>query len=348
MTGTSLDGVDAALVQIEGAGLAMSARVMGHATATLPAVGLLGRLAGDEPVRASEIAAAARSLAEAHVGAIEALLPLLPPDSGPELIALHGQTVFHRPPLSWQLVNPWPVAQRFGVPVVTDLRGADLAAGGQGAPITPLADWVLLGSRDASRCVVNLGGFANVTVLPAGGAEGVRGFDVCACNHVLNAVARARLGEAFDRDGVAAGLGRAEPSAVERLAGALVNRRARSLGSGDEQGAVAVAVTGALGPQDACATAAEAVALTIAAALPGCGRVIVAGGSARHGTLVRRLGALSGRAVSVSDELGVPAQAREAACMAVLGALAKDRVPITLPAVTGRGRACLDGAWVVP
>src|SRR5690606_34298498 len=90
----------------------------------------------------------------------------------PDLVAVHGQTVHHEPPVSWQLVNPWPIAQYADCPVVTDLRGADLAAGGQGAPITPIADWLLFRDRREgaggrqTRVVVNLGGFCNITLLP--------------------------------------------------------------------------------------------------------------------------------------------------------------------------------------
>ena len=114
-----------------------------------------------------------------------------------DLVVAHGQTVFHAPPASWQLLNAAPIARAVRAPVVFDLRQADLAAGGQGAPITPLADWIMLrahGPAAAGRAIVNLGGFCNVTILPSGaGPEGVRGMDVCPCNHLLDGVARRRV-----------------------------------------------------------------------------------------------------------------------------------------------------------
>ncbi len=111
-----------------------------------------------------------------------------------DLVVAHGQTVYHAPPLSWQLCAPGPIAHALQVPVLCDLRSADIAAGGQGAPITPIADHILFRHAREARAVVNLGGFCNITTLPAGDdATRVRGGDVCACNQVAGRH-RARAG----------------------------------------------------------------------------------------------------------------------------------------------------------
>ncbi|MGE3182109.1 MAG: anhydro-N-acetylmuramic acid kinase, partial [Phycisphaerae bacterium] len=186
MTGTSLDGLDLARVRVLGNGLQMSWRCEG--TFSLPFGDLgqrLRRIASGQPVPAAEFTSAAAQLAELHADALRDFLDGRQAD----LICVHGQTVFHVPPLSLQLLQPASIAHRLKTPVVFDLRAADLAAGGQGAPITPIADFVLFRSQHR-RAIVNLGGFANFTLLPATtGAENaeqllnqIDGGDICACN----------------------------------------------------------------------------------------------------------------------------------------------------------------------
>src|SRR5262245_9739095 len=136
MTGTSIDALDAALVRIEGRGLDMHADlVRGISRPLADLAPPLRALANQEPATAAHIARLAHRLAMLHVEVIRVLLV----GDRPELIAIHGQTVFHAPPISWQLFNPAPIANAFDTPVVFDLRAADLAGGGQGAPITPLS-----------------------------------------------------------------------------------------------------------------------------------------------------------------------------------------------------------------
>src|SRR5690349_11659226 len=132
MTGTSIDALDASLVEIDGHGLAMRAKPVRNLTRDLGDLApRLRALAEQQPMTAGQIAAIARDFALLHASAI---LELLAGEKA-DLICVHGQTVFHQPPLSWQLMQPAPIAQAVGCPVVYDLRQADLAAGGQGAPI---------------------------------------------------------------------------------------------------------------------------------------------------------------------------------------------------------------------
>jgi len=350
MSGTSIDGLDGALVRISGRGLAMRPELVRTRTWSLRSLGReLRRFADGAELSAMAIADLARRFGELHA---HAAVELLDGSGQADLIAVHGQTVAHAPPTSWQLLNPWPIALATGAPVVHDLRGADLAAGGQGAPITPIADWVWYRAPGEARAVVNLGGFCNITLLPdaddPSGIEGVRGMDVCACNHVLDGVARAVLGAPYDADGAAAARGTPDEAAVRQLEGILDRQRqaGRSLGSGDEAAAWVDQACARLKPEDAAATACRAVAGIIASAIGPATEVILAGGGTLNATLVREISAALGRPVRRSDEVGLPASYREAAAIAVLGGLCADGVAITLPIVTRTpSPAPIAGTW---
>jgi 1,6-anhydro-N-acetylmuramate kinase len=352
MSGTSIDGLDLALVRIEGVGLAMRAAfVRGWSASTRDFAERTRALATGVPATAAEIAALALDLAAVHVEAIGAARA----EAGPfDLVAVHGQTVFHRPPVSWQLVNPWPIARAAACPVVFDLRGADLAAGGQGAPITPIADWVLFRDATRSRAIVNLGGFCNITALPAGDAEAIAriaGRDVCVCNQLLDALARGVLDVPYDDGGIAALSGAPNAEATSALRAALASQRGagRSLGTGDEAFAWIDAWRTRVSPLDLAASAASAIGAEIGAAAAGADEIVLAGGGTRHAALVRAIGASAGVRPRTTDALGVPSAYREAAAMAVLGALCQDRVPITLCQATGvPAPAPIAGAWIHP
>lgn len=351
MTGTSLDALDIALVRASGEGLGMRVTMQAHATHDLGGLRPRLRAACDgTPMPAGEFAALAREFGSLHADAARSIAA----GRSIDLAAIHGQTIFHAPPVSWQLVNPWPLAQALGCPVVSDLRGADLALGGQGAPITPLADWVLLRHPEPTA-VVNLGGFCNITWLPgeAEGPEGIRGADICPCNHLLDAAARAALGEPFDRDGACAREGKPDPTATDDLRALLARAEAagRSLGTGDESVAWVTSQAARLPPATLLATVAHAIGSHIGrAATARARRVVLAGGGARNRAVVDAIERIAAPAPArPSTELGLPIEARECAEMAVLGLLAWDGVPITLPAVTRRSPgSARDGLWCLP
>ncbi len=351
MTGTSLDGVDVVAAAIDGTGLTMQARVVRHVACGLGSLADdLRRAAAQEPMTAGGFAALGLRLGERYV---EAIAEAAGVGERTDLIAVHGQTVFHCPPVSWQLINPAPIAARFLCPVVFDLRQADLAAGGQGAPITPIADWVLFRVADRRRAIVNLGGVGNVTVLPPAddthaGLDAVEGFDVCACNQVLDAVARQTLGTPYDEGGRAAARGSPDPDAATALVEILSDQRRRRRSLGSDREPIEWVGRQRLSPEDLAASAVDAVGRCLGEALAGheIDEVIVAGGGARNDALVKTLASRAAAPVRLSDELGVAAEAREALAMAVLGALCADQVPITLPRVTGTRRpAALAGVW---
>lgn len=347
MTGTSLDGLDAAVVEAEGTGLDLRVRMVGHAESGLGdlAEGLRAAAIG-RPMSAMKFSSLAMELGELHARVVGDMLDTMGIEAA--ICVLPGQTIVHAPPVSMQLINPWPVALRLGCPVLHDLRGADLAAGGQGAPITPIADWVLFRSEDNDRAIVNLGGFCNVTTLPAGsGPEDVRGYDVCACNQILDACARRVLDEAYDAGGRAALAGTADDDAVGSLIDILRAQSSgdRSLGTGDECWEW-VDRYASLDGHDLMASAARAVGTVIGERVLGSGAVVLAGGGVRNAALVRAIEDV-GRPCRTTDAFGIGAQEREAACIAVLGLLALDGVIYTRAPITGRkGRLMTEGSWI--
>jgi anhydro-N-acetylmuramic acid kinase len=341
MTGTSLDGLDAVLAEISGKGLNIRVTVHDRRTASLGRLAApLRAVAEQQPVTAGDLAKLSRDFSLLHTRVLKRF------GVTPDLVVVHGQTVFHAPPVSWQMLTPAVIAEGLGCAVVSDLRAADLAAGGEGAPITPLADLVLYGHARERRTVINLGGFCNLTRLPVGrDPKGIRGGDVCACNQVLDAVARTALNRAYDPEGKHAQRGTSDYAAERDLVNRLERQRraGRSLGTGDEL--ATWLKSHHLQPNDLARTACAAIATVIASAAAPADRLVLAGGGTRNRALVAEISARSAAPVVLSDELGIPAGDREALGMAVLGALCQDGIPITLSAVTNVAKAPLSGTW---
>ncbi len=381
MTGTSLDGLDAALVAIEGSGLSMTARAVEMVSMPLGALReSLAKLARGEPAEPLVYMRAARALGQLHALAIEQLIKQAV-DQGHlhdaraiDFVVAHGQTIRHEPrdvsgdaavgdaggrgagAMSWQLMDPWPIVRNLGLRVCYDLRQADLIAGGQGAPITPLADWVLYRHGQRRRAIVNLGGICNLTLLPAADSATpaqITGGDIGPCNLLLDGlVARAFPGLTYDQDGKLAVRG-GSTSLIHRLlrqAPYFSRPQPRSTGREDFNDAWLDALhrDAGLQPHDLIASAVEAVARLVADEVTGrCDEVILAGGGARNPVLVRAIAdhCRGKAAVTLSDDVGIAATAREAAGFAVLGALSQDGVPITLPQITGSTNPGVAGVW---
>lgn len=422
MTGTSIDGIDVAVVRLEGCGLTMSAALLHHQASSLGKVRVgLKQLACDQPMKASEIAEVSWKFADVLANAIQRAWEKArvhhvkshtgetrtrePWPSTPDLISLHGQTVYHKPPHSWQLLQAAPIVQRCKAPVVCDLRSADLTAGGEGAPLTPLADMILYRSALSSAlpanthdklkakkrprsqapvAIVNLGGFCNITSLPGGTHSGhawvksITGQDVCLCNLMLNHIALKGFELPFDRGGKRAGRGKVIPpllSKLTKLIGPPQGSLGRSIKPRKSMGIMPQQLLRLLdhsieshGAADTAATACAAIAAQIAeSVLPtndphtAPATLVLAGGGSLHQRLSIeiRLACIT-RANSIqlacppprivhSDALGIPSQAREAACWAILGALAADGYSPALPQVTGSKEVpSRAGAWLFP
>jgi len=354
MTGTSLDAIDAALVRVDGEGLDIDIEVVRTRSEPLKSLGRLLR-----PIIAQRRRPIGDAVRYAHMIGVSTMLlvrDLL--DGEPaDLIAVHGETVYHETGCTSQLINPHPIVSELRAPVAYDFRRADLAAGGQGAPITPIADHILYRDAGETRAIVNLGGYANYTWLPPtqqtgeGALTSIRGGDICACNHILNYVARRWLKKRYDKGGKAAANGIVHPEAEQFLA-MLLNTQSgggRALGTGDESTDWARTFQHHCNGEDLAATACSVIGQIIATVVRDADRIILAGGSALNETLVDSITANTRGEIHRSDDFGVPAQFREAVAMAILGSLALDRIPYTLPQITGRAPGRPVGpSWVYP
>lgn len=393
MTGTSLDGLDAALVEIEGTGLAMKAQFRGLVSRAFEddLRGRLLHLAGGGAAAPLEYMKAARLLGDMHADAAAELCEThLPKGTTLDFAVAHGQTIWHAPGeragkqesrkagneggdetrdttggagMSWQLFDPWPIVRRLKVPVCYDLRQADLIAGGQGAPITPIADWVMYRSPTRHRTVANLGGVCNVTQLTPGcNYTDISGEDAFFCNLLLDGMVRELFPDRrYDEDGDLSSHGQSFEChfIADRLAE--LQRRLREVGKGTLgredlprafiQSLIQDAST--RNPEDLLASTVayivEELMLSVPDQVPT--DLILAGGSAQNRTILQRLKAgVRNCDVKVmrTDDLGIPCEAREAMGFAVLGALSQDGVAITLPRVTGATEPGRAGVWAYP
>jgi anhydro-N-acetylmuramic acid kinase len=352
MSGTSLDGVDAALVRIsDEPGLDLVAfRTASYDDAFRDRL-LRAIRKGD----ARELALLDVALGERFADAAEGLLSTTEVGRNElEFVASHGQTVWHEPGrATLQLGDPAVVAERLGVTVVSDFRSRDVAAGGQGAPLVPIADVDLFGRSDGPRILLNVGGMANLTrVARRGDPESVLAFDTGPGMAVIDAVVRRLVPDlTYDEDGRLAARGAAATEVVEALLGhaffrappprstgreAFGERFAEELIARMRSSAPAVTV------EDVVATAVEltarSVALSIDRWLPPEDDVdlLVSGGGARNATLIEGLrSAVRGTPVRRFEEDFFDGDAKEAAAFAYLGLLAVLGEPGNVPAATG-------------
>lgn len=348
MSGTSLDGVDAALVRFDDLMHATLVATVTRPYASDERAELLHALEGAD----------ARSLALLHVTlaewAAEAVDLVLAEGRASaadlDLIAFPGQTIWHEPPsVTWQLGEPAVLAERFGVRVVHNFRARDVAAGGQGAPLVPMADVLLFGDPEGPRALLNIGGMANVTFVPRRGDDaGAFAFDTGPGVAVVDALATlVDPRRTIDRDGRLSAKGTPNQDVVEELLSDPYFELAPPKTTGREKfGSAYARALGARVPgADGIATAVEVTARSIARAihkfLPRGVPVIASGGGTHHpgilGGIERHLSALRGEAAAVRmfDELFFPGDAKEAVAFALLGVLAVHGQPGNLPAVTG-------------
>ncbi|SCF39223.1 anhydro-N-acetylmuramic acid kinase [Micromonospora mirobrigensis] len=358
MSGTSYDGVDVVAAEFTPDGETLRMRPLGHRELDYDEA-LRAEIGALLPPAATTIEAVCRldnRLGEVFAEA--AALGVELAGGQADAVVSPGQTVFH-----WvergtvrgtlQLGAPARVAARVGVPVLSDLRSADVAAGGQGAPLVPAFDALLLDPAGGPRAALNLGGIANLTVVAPDAP--VLGYDVGPANALLDAASRRLLDRPCDTDGARAAAGRVHPALLDLLLAEPYYAAAPPKSTGKElfhAGYLDDRLT-ALGEpvaaDDVLATLTEVTARTVAAE---CDRhrvteVVAAGGGVRNPTLTGRLAALgAGRwRLRTTDELGVPAQAKEAYAFALLGWLSWHGLPGALPSVTGARRAAVLGSW---
>ncbi len=348
MSGTSLDGVDAAWIETDGMRVARLGKRI-----TLPYDEELRRrlraildraesLAPDDP----DLAAVEVALTERHAAAVAAI-------SGPaDIIGMHGQTILHRPERqrTWQIGDAALLARRTGLPVIHDFRAADVAAGGEGAPLAPIFHEALAAGLARPLAVLNIGGVANVSWIGAAGE--LAAFDTGPGNGPLDDWAFRTTGRSRDTDGALARAGRvAAPVLTHLLADPYFARPGpKSLDRLAFAARLAASGLAALSPEDGAATlvafTAEAVARAKLPAPPT--RWLVAGGGRRNPAIMDALAQRLPAPVAPVEAAGWDGDALEAQCFGFLAVRSLANLPLSFPATTGVPHPLTGGRLVQP
>lgn len=358
MSGTSYDAIEAAAADLTLDGETLLMRPLGHLSVPY-ADGLRDLITATLPpstTTTQDVCALDTGIGQAFAGAAARALDELCGGAA-DLVVSHGQTMHH-----WvedgtvrgtlQLGQPAWIAEATGLPVVSDLRSRDVAAGGQGAPLVGMTDTLLLRGLPGVPAALNLGGIANITVV-APGAEPLA-FDTGPANALLDAAVRHFTGgaAAYDEDGRRAAAGRTDPDLLKVLLDDPYYRRPAPKSTGKELFHLpylqrALAAVPAPGTDDVLATLTRLTAVTVADACRAHGvtSLVVSGGGAHNPVLMRMIGEeLPGVTLRPSDDLGLPSDAKEALAFAVLGFLTVNGLPGTLTSGTGARRATLLGS----
>jgi anhydro-N-acetylmuramic acid kinase len=345
MSGTSMDGVDVALLETDGGerlafGPTAFAPYRETDRALLRAALAQATTLDDRTARPGALAEAERMVTERHAEAVESFLRENAIETASiDVVGFHGQTVLHRPErrLTVQIGDGALLARRLGIDVVYDLRAADVAAGGQGAPLVPAYHRALVAASGlyGAVAVLNIGGVANLTLVD-GAAEPIA-CDTGPGNALIDDLMLARAGVPLDRDGAAAAAGRVDPAALARL---LVHPYfdappPKSLDRND----FSLAPVERLSTEDAAATLTAFTAASIGrlfALLPEPPRLaIVCGGGARNPTLMRELASRLPCALRSAEDFGWSGEAIEAQAFAFLAVRSLNGLPLTFPTTTG-------------
>lgn len=342
MSGTSLDGLDIALIE-QGEQTSLLASHYVSMPSALRAE--LLALCSSGPDEIARSALAENSWVRLAAQGIHELLTQENLEVGAvRAIGSHGQTIRHEPHLGFtiQIGNPALLAELTGIDVVADFRRRDIAAGGQGAPLVPAFHQALFGSDRRECAILNVGGFSNVSLLSPG--EPVRGFDCGPGNVLLDAWIQGQRGESYDHDGAWAASGSVDQSLLQRMLADDFFAAKGPKSTGRERFNLnwlnAILVNhGSAKAEDVQATLLELTAYSIAHALldaqPACEEVVVCGGGAFNGTLMQRLAAhMAGARVISSSERGVPPEWMEAMAFAWLAHRFLEREPGNCPEVT--------------
>jgi anhydro-N-acetylmuramic acid kinase len=383
MSGTSADGVDVAVCRISPAlakGGTPRIKLLGHVGVAYPKdvkAAVLGAMDADA-IAVAELARLNWRLGEIYADAIEKAQSTLGVKA--RLVGCHGQTVYHQGAAekylgkalkaTWQMGEAAVVAERLRVPVVSDFRPADVAAGGQGAPLVPMLDYCMFRSAKVSRVLLNLGGIANLTAIPAeANIDGVMAFDTGPGNMVIDGCMLRLYEREFDKNGVVARSGVVLKGVVEKIlkegyfsalppkscgreqfGEAFVSRfvaMCRNAGGREERDEDVVATATALTTASIVDAYQRFVWGHVGQAAPlSAVEFVVAGGGTNNNSLMKMLrDGLEPLKVKVRmmEELGVPAQAKEAVAFALMAWLSWNELPGNVPAATGAGRAVVLG-----
>lgn len=357
MSGTSLDGIDAALVRIVPQGSSYALELLHFVTVPFDDA-LLRRIRAALPpneANADRLSALHRDLGTAFARAARAAAGGVRVD----YVASHGQTMWHdgAQHRTMQLGDPFVIREALCATVCFDFRSADCAAGGHGAPLVPYVDALLFADANEDRVSLNIGGIANLTALPAGISNNdVVAYDTGPGNMLIDAFVQQRTNgiARYDEGGSFASAGRADDAALAAMLGDPYFALPAPKSTGRERfGAQFLTEHAshldALSLEDGCATLAELTAATIADAIArerlDRARVLVGGGGAKNAALMARLQArLPETSVERVDVLGIPADAKEAVAFAILGYETLRERAANVPRATGASRSVALGA----
>lgn len=373
MSGTSADGIDVAVVQIALAMGRPRLTLLAHEGFPYPAALRRAVLAAmnARTTTTAELARLNWRLGIAYAEAVEQTVKQHKINI--DLIGCHGQTLYHqaraasyagkRFACTWQAGEAALIAAKLGVPVVSNFRTADMANGGQGAPLVPLLDFVMFSDPKRSRVLQNIGGIANLTALPAGAdGDSVFAFDTGPGNMVIDALAQKLFNKSYDRDGAIAARGQVlSPVLMEMLRDPYFRLKPPRTAGREQFGReYAVKLLAACRrvsrkPEDALATATALTAESIARSftqfvVPKMKDApidyIISGGGARNRTLMKMLAAKLeplGCTLTTTEQFGMPAEAKEAVAFALMAWLTWHHLPANVPGATGAKRPVILG-----
>lgn len=342
MSGTSLDGIDAALIETDGEGhvrpVAFRGEGYSDAARAQLAAATVTALTYDRPRASPELAAAAELVTRTHALAVHKLLAQAGVTAADvRIVGFHGQTVAHRPDggWTWQIGDGAALATATGIACVSDFRSADVAAGGQGAPLLPVYHRALVAGLEKPVAVLNLGGVANVTFV---GHDGVlMAFDTGPANGLVDSWMEAETGARFDADGALAGAGQVHPDVLDTMMDHpfFDQPGPKSLDRADFTIQPARGLSAADGAATLTAFTAASVAAGIDLLPERPVRLIVAGGGRRNPVMLRMIGERTGLVPEPSDALGWNGDAMEAEGFAYMAVRSMRGLPISFPGTTG-------------
>lgn len=356
MSGTSMDGIDAVLVTFA----AETVTVQGHTYHPWPK-DLKNRLRRLSLPGEDEIDTLGVADIEVAIEFSRAVLQLLK-QSGFQreqikAIGSHGQTIRHRPdaphPFTLQIGDPNQLAEQTGITVIADFRRRDIAAGGQGAPLAPALHAAMLHHPTEERVILNLGGIANITVLPMNLEAGIIGFDTGPANTLMDAWIMHHQQRPYDQDGAWAASGRIQPELLEKLLDDNYFRQSAPKSTGPERFNLdwleqQSPKPSSYKPEDIqatlCMLSVETIARAIEQYAPHCSRLICCGGGTANSFLMEQLGRrLADIAVEDTTRHGIPPDQIEATAFAWLAYQTMERRCGNLPSVTGASHPVILG-----
>ena len=350
MSGTSLDGVDAALIDTDGEALVRPIGFRGEAYSDAARAQLAEAtrlaLTFDRPRASPVVVAAGELIVRTHAFAVHKLLADVDiPARDVGVIGFHGQTVAHRPDRgwTWQIGDGAALAAATGIAVVGDLRSADVAAGGQGAPLLPVYHAALAAGLAKPVAVLNLGGVANITFVGQGGE--LIAFDTGPANGLIDSWVEQKTGQRYDAGGALAAAGRVDQAVLTAMLDHpfFDARPPKSLDRSD----FTIQPARGLSAADGAATLTAFTAATVAEALRHLperpARLLVAGGGRHNPTLLATIARHTGLTPEPSETLGWNGDAVEAEGFAYMAVRRLKGLPISFPGTTGVDRPIVGG-----